>query len=83
MCTTMMIGKWLMIIGAINWGLVGLGWLFGGADWNLVHMLLGNWMMVEAIVYVLVGVAGVMKIFGCRCKTCMAGKTGMMGEQKM
>ncbi|HVU79891.1 MAG TPA: DUF378 domain-containing protein [Candidatus Paceibacterota bacterium] len=49
----------LLVIGALNWGLVGLGWLVGGADWNVVHMLLGAWMQVEAIVYVLVGLAGV------------------------
>ncbi len=53
----------LLIIGALNWGLVGLGWLVGnGADWNVVHMLLGKWMIVEAIVYILVGLAGVWKL---------------------
>lgn len=52
----------LLIIGALNWGLVGLGWLVGNADWNVVHMLLGSWMQVEAIVYVLVGLAGVMAL---------------------
>ena len=60
----------LVIIGAINWGLVGVGMLTGG-DWNVVHMILGSWPTVEAVVYVLVGVAGVMKIFGCKCKKCM------------
>ena len=49
----------LLIVGALNWGLVGLGWLLGSADWNVVHMLLGAWMQVEAIVYVLVGLSGV------------------------
>ncbi len=52
----------LLIVGALNWGLVGLGWLVGSADWNVVHMLLGSWMQVEAIVYVLVGLAGVMAL---------------------
>jgi hypothetical protein len=53
----------LVIVGALNWGLVGLGWLVGsGADWNVVHMLLGKWIKVEAIVYVLVGLAGVYKL---------------------
>lgn len=59
----------LVTIGALNWGLVGLGWLAGGADWNVVHMLLGKWMMVEAIVYVLVGLAGIYKITMCK-KSC-------------
>ncbi len=26
------IGYWLVVIGGLNWGLVGLGWLVGGAD---------------------------------------------------
>ncbi len=56
----------LVTIGALNWGLVGLGWLAAnGADWNVVHMLLGSWMQVEAIVYVLVGLAGVYKLVMC------------------
>ncbi|MBY0376541.1 DUF378 domain-containing protein [Patescibacteria group bacterium] len=62
----------LLIIGGINWGLVGLGWLMGGADWNVVHMIFGSMMKIEAIVYLLVGIAGVMKLFGCHCKKCMA-----------
>ena len=54
----------LVVIGALNWGLVGLGLLVGsGADWNVVHLLLGQWMWVEAVVYVLVGLAGIWKLF--------------------
>ena len=52
-----MIALWLVVIGGLNWGLVGLGWWLGGADWNIVHMILGNWMMVEGLVYVLVGLS--------------------------
>lgn len=52
----------LLIVGALNWGLVGLGWLVGNADWNVVHIVLGQWMQLEAIVYVLVGAAGVMAL---------------------
>lgn len=63
MCGACGIACILVTIGALNWGLVGLGWLFGGADWNVVHMLLGQWMMVEAIVYVLVGVAALYQWF--------------------
>lgn len=70
-CTMSMVGKVLVIVGAVNWGLVGLGMLFGGGNWNVVNMLLGSWSSVEAVVYVLVGVAGVMMIFGCKCKKCM------------
>lgn len=48
----------LVVVGAINWGLVGLGG-FMGANWNLVNMLLGSMPQLEWVVYVLVGVAGV------------------------
>ncbi len=63
----------LVTIGALNWGLVGLGWLVGGADWNVVHILLGAWMKVEAVVYVLVGLAGVYKLVMCsrNCSSSM------------
>ncbi len=48
----------LVIIGSINWGLVGLGG-FMNADWNVVNLILGVMPQVEWAVYVLVGVAGV------------------------
>lgn len=83
-CTSARIGKVLLIIGGLNWGLVGVGMLMG-SDLNVVKMLLGAWPMVEAIVYVLVGLAAVMKIFGCRCSKCKAacascGVEGNMGS---
>lgn len=59
----------LVGIGALNWGLVGLGWLAGGRDWNLVHMIFGQWMTVEAIIYLLVGLAAI-KFFWCKCAGC-------------
>jgi uncharacterized membrane protein YuzA (DUF378 family) len=62
----------LVIIGGLNWGLVGLAMLVsGGSNWNVVNLLLGSWPTVEAVVYVLVGIAAVVKIFGCKCKKCM------------
>ena len=54
-----MVAWWLMVIGGLNWGLVGLGGFFGG-NWNVVHMLLGAWPQVEWIVYILVGLATLM-----------------------
>lgn len=71
-CTPALIGKILLIVGGINWGLVGVGILMR-SDWNVIHMLLQSVPVVEGIVYVLVGVAAVMKIFGCKCKKCAAG----------
>ena len=46
----------LVIIGAINWGLVGL------FDFNLVSTLFGADNVITQIVYVLVGIAGVIDI---------------------
>lgn len=67
-----MIAFILLVIGGVNWGLVGLGWLAGGMDWNVVHMLLGFSMQLEAIVYVLVGLSAVWLLFTHKkdCKTC-------------
>lgn len=53
-----MVGMLLVMVGAVNWGLVGLGMLMGGTDWNVVHMLLGSVPTLEALVYVLVGLSG-------------------------
>ncbi len=69
-----MLAKVLVIVGALNWGLVGVGSLMG-SEWNLVSMLLGSWPMVEAIVYVVVGIAGVGMLVGCKCAQCNSCNT--------
>jgi len=46
------VSKWLVLIGAVNWGLIGL---FGV---NLVSLLFGAWPFVVSVVYILIGVAG-------------------------
>lgn len=68
----------LVVIGALNWGLVG------AFEWNLVEALLGNWEWLERLVYVLVGLAGVVKLFGCPCKKCKGGAKvgGCCGPKK-
>jgi uncharacterized protein len=58
-----MIGWILVVVGALNWGLIGLGG-FMGADWNVVNMILGAWPQVEWVVYVLVGLSGVWMLVG-------------------
>lgn len=68
-CTTSKVSKILLIIGGLNWGLIGIGILLN-SDWNIVYKLLGAWPMLEAIVYVLVGAAAVVKLVGCKCKKC-------------
>lgn len=64
----------LVVVGALNWGLVGLGWLVGnGADWNVVQMILGTG-TVTAVVYVLIGLAGVYKL--AMCSKCCGSSCG-------
>lgn len=64
MKTVEMVGMLLVIVGALNWGLVGLGMLMGaGMSWNLVNMLLGSMPMLEAVVYLLVGLSGVWMVW--------------------
>lgn len=43
----------LVMIGALNWGLVGL---FG---WNLVGALFGDMSLISRLIYILVGLAAV------------------------
>lgn len=42
----------LIIIGAINWGLIGI------FKFNLVEMLFGNMTLLSRIIYGLVGISG-------------------------
>ncbi len=70
-CTGSKVGFALVMIGALNWGLVGLGGFFGG-DWNVVNLLLGSVEWLESLVYLLVGLSAVMMLVGCKCKKCKA-----------
>jgi uncharacterized membrane protein YuzA (DUF378 family) len=63
----------LLIVGALNWGLVGLGMILGGANWNIVSLVFGGVPIVESLVYILVGVSAVVYLFGKRCKACTNG----------
>lgn len=64
LCGVHKLGWALVIIGALNWGLVGL------FDFNLVNTLLGQWEIVERIVYVLVGLSAVATLAMGSCKAC-------------
>ena len=82
MCPVHMVALVLVLVGALNWGLVGL---FG---FNLVNYLLGSWPTAERVVYVLVGLSAILKFFGCHCKKCMEacskeGGSCCGGEKKM
>ena len=61
----------LIIIGAINWGLVGL------FSFNLVTFLFSRVPVLEHLIYIVVGLAGVYKLFtlGKCCRSSCATKT--------
>ncbi|MBI4038231.1 DUF378 domain-containing protein [Candidatus Daviesbacteria bacterium] len=52
MATVDQVANLLVVVGALNWGLVGL------LNLNLVSSLLGAGSTLEKVVYVLVGAAG-------------------------
>lgn len=74
-CMGSKLSWWLLVIGGLNWGLVGLGG-FLGRDLNVVHLVFGSVDWLEWLVYLLVGVAAVMGCFHCKCKKCTAGGCG-------
>jgi hypothetical protein len=87
-CMGKKISKVLVIVGGLNWGLVGIGMMIN-KSWNLVNMIFGSMPTLEAIIYILVGASAVMLILCCKCKKCIVGKCGggycgsMPAEPKM
>ncbi len=57
----------LVIVGAVNWGLVGLGKLAAddGTTYNLVYLMANSLGLpeLEALTYVLVGLAGLYQVY--------------------
>jgi len=47
----------LVVIGAINWGLIGL------FSWNLVEAIFGDMTTISRVIYTLVGVSAVYRVF--------------------
>lgn len=63
----------LVVVGALNWGLIALGSFMGG-NWNVVNLLLGAWPTVESLVYLLVGASAVVLLLSHKkdCRECNA-----------
>ena len=61
----------LVIIGGLNWLLVGFGW-------NLVTMIFGSVPLLVTIIYVLIGIAAIIELVthGKNCRMCSM-KSGM------
>lgn len=66
-CVVCNIAGALVIIGALNWGLVGV------LQFNLVDQILGAGSGLSRVIYVLVGLAGIMKLVSC-FKECPCSK---------
>jgi uncharacterized membrane protein YuzA (DUF378 family) len=75
-CATNVVVNTLLVVGGLNWGLTGVGMLMM-QNWNVVNMLLGGMPTIEAVVYVLVGLAALMKLIGCKCAKCKACVCGV------
>lgn len=80
MKATNMIAYWLVIIGALNWGLMGIG-DFLGANWNVVNLILGGMPVVESVVYVVVGLAAIVSVVSGGCRVCKGEVTRAPQQQ--
>lgn len=72
-CGSKCYGTWIMwgllIIGGLNWGLVGI------FNWDLVAAIFGDMSVASRIVYILVAVAALGTLVGgCCCKKCKKGE---------
>jgi uncharacterized protein len=66
------VAYWLVIIGALNWGLVGIGMFLGG-NWNVVNLIFSFSSSLGALVYVLVGLSALVLLFGKKSSSAPMG----------
>jgi uncharacterized membrane protein YuzA (DUF378 family) len=67
--TTSNLASALVLIGAINWGLVG------AFNLDVVALLFGSMLWLQKSVYILVGIAGLFLLFGS-CMCCAPKNSG-------
>ncbi len=68
-CVSSTIAYVLVVIGGLNWGLTGLGMLIH-SNLNVVNLIFKSLPVVEAIIYLLVGIATIGILIGCKCDKC-------------
>jgi uncharacterized membrane protein YuzA (DUF378 family) len=73
--TTSMIAWVLVIVGALNWLLVGV------FQWDLVAWIFGKIMIIGRIVYILVGISGIYLIIEA-CAKCKGGSCDKCADGK-
>lgn len=68
----------LVIIGALNLGIAGLGGLMG-KDWNVLNAVLGNWSWLENLVYLFIGLSAIVLVSTHKrdCRHCDKSGMGM------
>lgn len=68
-----MIAVWLLIIGGLNWGLTAFGW-------NVVDMIFGVNSMLSMLIYIIIGLAALVKLWAMFMKpgSGMPSQGGMM-----
>ena len=64
----------IIILGALNWGLVGLGAYAGGQNWNVIELLFKSWPEVINLVYLVIGIAGVWALYDWYVHSSKKGK---------
>jgi uncharacterized membrane protein YuzA (DUF378 family) len=68
-CGVSKLAGFLLVVGGLNWGLTGIGMLLG-MNLNIVNLILGGMPTIEAIIYLVVGIATVVSLMGCKCGKC-------------
>ncbi|MBI2137747.1 DUF378 domain-containing protein [Candidatus Woesearchaeota archaeon] len=60
------IANWIVLVGALNWGVAGVGGLIGNATLGkgVVNLALGSIPMVENVVYIVVGLSALWALKG-------------------
>ncbi len=67
-----------MAIGALNWGIIGVGGFFG-SSWNVLEMIFGGIPVLLMIIYTLIGLSAIWvccPYSSCKdgaCKSCAGG----------
>lgn len=58
----------LLVIGGLNWGLVGLGNLLNKGDWDVVEIVFSDVIglpVLSDIIYLIVGIAAIVSLIKC------------------
>lgn len=64
LCGVHIVAFWLLVIGGLNWGLVGL------FQFNLVEAIFGSVGWLESLIYILVGLSALFMFATKACKKC-------------